>query len=129
MRIIKLDFDFKDLSVWENFYRVFKAVFELMRIGRVKIKETYKGFHIYCELDRELTLEQIMNLRYYYGDDEWRIKYDEQRIKYAPHLFDVLYEEKEVIRITPRGITTIEYYKEREIPIDSLLAGDGFAYY
>ena len=30
---MRIDFDFKDLSRWENFYRFFKAVYELKMVG------------------------------------------------------------------------------------------------
>ncbi|CAH69437.1 hypothetical protein [Deltalipothrixvirus pozzuoliense] len=111
--MFQLDFDFKDLSRWDNFYRVYKAIHELSMICKPVVKETHKGYHIYCDI--ELSPEKIMNLRYYFGDDIWRIMYDEQRMIFAPHLFDVLYQEKEVFTITPHGIHVDENYHEYDV--------------
>jgi len=114
-----LDFDFKDLDVWENFYRFFKAYFELSQFGKTTVKETHKGYHIYCDAD--ISPEAAITLRYYYGDDPIRIMYDEERIKYEPTLVDTLYEEKMAIKVTRTKdkirFEILEHYKEEEVNV------------
>lgn len=89
---MKIDFDFKDLDEWENFYRLFKAVTELSMVGEVTVKETRKGYHVYSTF--ETTPENEIKLREYFGDDSIRIMYDEERAKQSPHLYNVLYKTK-----------------------------------
>jgi len=114
--MLQIDFDFKDLSKWENFYKFFKVITELSYMfgkEKVIVKETFKGFHIYCQVD--IPPETSLTLRYYFGDDLIRIMYDEERLKYAPDLVDTLYEEKMVISITKNGLKILEHYKEKDV--------------
>jgi len=114
--MLQIDFDFKDLSKWENFYKFYKTITELSYLfGREKvtIRETFKGYHIYCQVD--VPPETALTLRYYFGDDSIRIMYDEERIKYNVELFDTLYEEKMVIEVTKNGLKILEHYKEKDV--------------
>jgi len=117
--VFGIDFDFKDLDKWENFYRFYKAFFELSRICNVIVKETYKGYHIYCDAD--IPPEAALTLRYYFGDDPVRIMYDEERLKYAPDLVDTLYEEKMAFKVTKVKdrirFEIIEHYKEQDVNV------------
>jgi len=114
---MKLDFDFKDLDKWENFYKLYKAIHELKLVGKVEIKETYKGYHVYASYVTDPDKE--LNLRYYFGDDPIRIAYDEERLRQAPHLFDVLYRHKITGKVvaTRKGllILTDEKYDEVQV--------------
>ena len=114
---MKLDFDFKDLDKWENFYRLYKAIYELKLVGEVEIKETYKGYHVYSSYETDPDKE--LNLRYYFGDDSIRIAYDEERLRQAPHLFDVLYKHKTTGKIVVWSrrilIITGEKYDELQV--------------
>jgi len=112
---MRIDFDFLDLSKWENFYRFFKAVFELKMVGTVRITKTFKGYHIHSSYDTDPYKE--LTLREYFGDDSIRIMYDEERAKKIPHLFDTLYNYKvagtfKVIKGRTVLIKTEEYEEE-----------------
>ena len=119
---VKLDFDSKDLDTWEDFYRFVKAVFELSGYAgaNVRVTETAKGYHIYADVNVTNTIP----LRYYYGDDDFRIQYDEQRQWQCPYVADVLYIEKEVITFDSKGRKHIvEHYTEREVDPLSVIVG------
>jgi len=112
---MRIDFDFQDLSKWDNFYRFFKAVYELKMIGDVRVTKTFKGFHIYSSYNTEP--EKELTLREYFGDDQIRVMYDEERAKKIPHLFDVLYNYKvagtfKVIKGRTVLVKTEEYEEE-----------------
>jgi len=114
---MRIDFDFQDLNKWDNFYRFFKAVFELKMIGKVRVTRTFKGYHIYSSYSTDP--EKELTLREYFGDDSIRIMYDEERAKKIPHLFDVLYEYKVAGSIKlMKGKTVLiknEEYEEEEV--------------
>jgi len=114
---MRIDFDFKDLSKWENFYRFFKAINELRLVGAVRVTKTFKGYHIYSTYITDP--EKELTLREYFGDDSIRIMYDEERAKKVPHLFDVLYNYKVAGSIRRIGRHTVfvktEEYEEEEV--------------
>lgn len=116
---MKLDFDFKDLNEWENFYKFFKAVFELSIVSKVVVKETYKGYHVYS--DYVSSPEKEMALRYYFGDDQIRIMYDEERLRLSPHLNDVLYVHKMTGKVTgsKNGIKIIKNERYDEVELNN----------
>ncbi len=89
---MRIDFDFQDLRRWDNFYRFFKAVYELKMVGDVRVTKTFKGYHIYSSYMTDP--EKELTLREYFGDDSIRIMYDEERARKIPRLFDVLYNYK-----------------------------------
>jgi len=112
---MRIDFDFQDLSRWDNFYRFFKAVYELRLVGAVRVTKTFKGYHIYSSFDTDP--EKELTLREYFGDDSIRIMYDEERAKKIPHLFDVLYNYKvagtfKVVKGRTVLVKTEEYEEE-----------------
>ena len=116
---MRIDFDFRDLSKWENFYRFFKAVNELRLVGAVRVTKTFKGYHIYSSYSTDP--EKELTLREYFGDDTIRIMYDEERAKKIPHLFDVLYNYKvagtfKVIK-GRTVLVKVEEYEEEEINV------------
>ena len=114
---MRIDFDFQDLERWDNFYRFFKAVYELRLVGAVRITKTFKGYHIYSSFSSDP--EKELTLREYFGDDTIRIMYDEERMRKVPHLFDVLYNYKVAGSIRRIGGKTVlvktEEYIEEEV--------------
>ena len=71
---ISMDLDDKDR--WE-LYRVTDFIFH--NLGQYpEVYETTKGYHVWLELrkDHELTIQKIMALRKYLGDDPLRISFD-----------------------------------------------------
>ena len=114
---MRIDFDFQDLSKWENFYRFFKAIFELRMAGDVRVTKTFKGYHIYSSHSADP--EKELTLREYFGDDSIRIMYDEERMRKVPHLFDVLYNYKvagtfKVVK-GKTILVKVEEYEEEEV--------------
>ena len=68
---IGIDLDYKDVEAVEKVLKIAKEY------GRVyRLSETKNGFHIYIELQQEVTLKQSFWIRFFIVDDYMRLLYD-----------------------------------------------------
>ena len=99
---IGIDLDYKDVEAVEKVLKIAKEY------GRVyRLSETKNGFHIYIELQQEVTLKQSFWIRFFIGDDYMRLLYDLLRFTSGVTLdrIDILFDSKTKIDFKNRKLS------------------------